>query len=49
LGYIAEMLGETPQAIPNLLAEIEAEQSAEASNQARAFGVTGLSADEEVA
>lgn len=39
LGYIAEMLGETPQAIPNLLAEIEAEQTAAAVAQAKSFGV----------
>jgi hypothetical protein len=39
LGYIAEMLGETPQAIPNLLAEIEAEQTSAAVAQAKSFGV----------
>jgi len=49
MSYIAEKLGESPQQIPQLLEDIEAEQTVVAVNQARAFGVTGLTADEAVA
>ena len=41
--YLAEMIGLTPQATETLLTSIEAEAVSEATNQARAFGITGVS------
>ena len=47
--YLAEMIGLTPQATETLLTHIEAEALAEASNQARAFGLTGMTDDADIA
>lgn len=49
MAFVAETLGVTPQQMPQLLDDIAAEADMAAVSQAKAFGVSGMTADGQVA
>ena len=49
MAFVAETLGVTPQQMPQLLDDIVAEADMAVVSQAKAFGVSGMTADGQVA